>query len=278
MGIILGGNNLSGTNFNTLGETPSTPSAITDGLVLWLDAGNNNSYIGTSDNYYDCGYGCQYYSSNPGCTNCNTQWKDISGNGYDGTLNNGAAINRTYSGGGGIYFDSTNDFVSVGNIGSFSTFTVEIWFKSDSVSNYRNPIDCNWLVFNGGASGYSNIGPRLEQNSSGNLSWVIGDSSGSYTGLNVISSGMSSSPVHCAVITKTNSTNFNSYYNGSSVTNTTFSNWTGTMANVNIGRGFSTSGERWFNGAVFIVKIYNRNLSDSEILQNFNNARQRFGL
>ena len=92
MGIILGGNNLSGTNFNTQGEIPTTPTVVTDGLVLWLDAGNLDSYINTSANYYDCGYGCQYYSSNPGCTNCNTQWKDMSGNGADGSLVNGPTV------------------------------------------------------------------------------------------------------------------------------------------------------------------------------------------
>jgi len=277
MGIILGGNNLSGTNFNTLGEVPTTPTVVTDGLVLWLDAGNLDSYINTSANYYDCGYGYQYYVSNPGCIAANTKWYDISGNGYDGTLNGGMGISYDV-GGGAMYFDSSNDFVSVGNVGSFSTFTVEIWFKSDSVSNYRNPIDCNWLVFNGGASGYSNIGPRLEQNSSGNLGWVIGDAGGSYTGINVISSGMSSATTHCAVITKTGASSFLSYYNGVNVASTTFANWTGTMANVNIGRGFSTSPERWFNGGVSIVRIYNVALSGDQILNNFNNGRTRFGI
>ena len=43
MGIILGGNSLSGINFNTLGETPKTPNVVTDGMVLWLDAGNTSS-------------------------------------------------------------------------------------------------------------------------------------------------------------------------------------------------------------------------------------------
>ena len=50
------------------------------------------------------------------------------------------------------------------------------------------------------------------------------------------------------------------------------------MGNVNIGRGFSTSGERWFNGGVSIVRIYNRALSATEILQNYNNGRARFGV
>ena len=44
MGIIIGGNTLSG-NFNNSGESQNTPSVVTDGLVLHLDAGINNSYI-----------------------------------------------------------------------------------------------------------------------------------------------------------------------------------------------------------------------------------------
>ena len=50
------------------------------------------------------------------------------------------------------------------------------------------------------------------------------------------------------------------------------------MLNVNIGRGFSTSGERWFIGKIPSVKIYNRDLSAAEVLQNFNAQKARFGL
>ena len=50
------------------------------------------------------------------------------------------------------------------------------------------------------------------------------------------------------------------------------------MSNVNIGKGFSASGERWFSGNVPVVRIYNRALSSSEILQNYNIQKARFGL
>jgi hypothetical protein len=273
MSIIIGGNILDANDLNPSGNTVNVPNVVTKDLVLWLDAGNFNSYNETN-NYYDCGYGCMYYSSNPGCTNCNTQWKDMSGFGYDGTFNGGMGISYNI-GGGSMYFDASNDYVSVGNLGSFSTFTVEIWFKSDSVSNYRNPIDCNWLVYNGS---YSNIGPRLEQDSNGTLGWVVGDAAGNYTGVNVVPSGLNSSLTHCAVITKTGASSFLSYYNGANVTSTTFANWTGTMSNLNIGRGFSASAERWFNGSIPIVRIYKRALSATEILQNYNNGRIRFGV
>lgn len=175
-----------------------------------------------------------------------------------------------------LSFNGTDDYISAGNLGSqFSNYTVEICFKSDSVSSHRNPIDCNWLVYNGS---YSNIGPRLEQNSSGNLVWVIGDNSGNYESRTVISSGMSATPIHCASITKSGNL-VTSYYNGSQVQSANQSyTHSGSFANVQIGRGFSTSSERWFNGRVHNVKIYNKALSSSEVLQNFNALRGRFGL
>jgi len=248
MGLDLTGNKLYSTSVGPKGEVIKQIS--TDGLVLHLDAGNKNSYGGSG-----------------------TTWTDLSGNSNTGTLTNGPTFNSTF--GGNIVFDSIDDFVSIGNIGSFSTFTVEIWFKSDSVSNYRNPIDCNWLIYNGS---YSNIGPRLEQDSNGTLGWVVGDSSGNYTGVNVVSSGLNSALRHCAVITKTGASSFLSYYNGTNVTSATFAGWTGTMSNVNIGKGFSASAERWFSGNIPIVRIYNRALSSFEIKQNYNAQKARFGL
>jgi len=176
-----------------------------------------------------------------------------------------------------LEFDGSDDYIDVGNLGSgFNNFTVEIWFKSDSVANYRNPIDCNFLIEFPGS--YSNLGPRLEQNSSGTLGWVVGSGSNVYTGIDVVSSGLDVSKYHYAAITKSSSTLFTTYYNGSAVTSTNFSNWTGSMLNVNIGRGFSLSGERWFIGKIPSVKIYNRALTATEIQQNFIATRSRYGI
>ena len=173
-------------------------------------------------------------------------------------------------------FDAIDDYISVGNLGSqFSNYTVEICFKSDSVSNHRNPIDCNWLVYNGS---YSNIGPRLEQNSSGNLHWVIGDTSGNYESRTVVSSGMSATPIHCASITKSGNL-VTSYYNGSQVQSANQSyTHSASFSNIQIGRGFSTSSERWFNGRIYNIKIYNTAITSSEILKNYNALKGRFGL
>jgi hypothetical protein len=164
---------------------------------------------------------------------------------------------------------STNSIINV------SDFTVEVWFKSSSVTNYRNPIDCNWLRYPGS---YSNVGPRLEQNNSGNLVWVFGDMSGNYEFRTVVSSGLASSVYHSASLTKIGNT-FTSFYNGSVVQSAAASYaWPGDFNNVNIGRGFSTSGERWFIGEVPVVKLYNRGLSATEIQQNFDALRRRYGI
>ena len=201
-------------------------------------------------------------------------WADLSANGNNGELLNGVRENSNNL--GSLVFDGVDDHVIVGSLGSqFTNFTVEIWFKSDSVTNYRNPIDCNWLVENGS---YSNLGPRLEQNSAGNLNWIVGSGSDVYSFVTLVPSGLSSIPYHHAVITKTSSTNFNGYYNGNYTSSLSFSGWAGSMLNVNIGRGFSPSGERWFIGKIPSVKIYNRALSAAEIQQNFNATKSRYGL
>ena len=201
-------------------------------------------------------------------------WADLTGIGNNGTLVNG--VRESSDNLGALVFDGADDYVTVGSLGSqFTNFTVEIWFKSDSVTNYRNPIDCNWLVENGS---YSNLGPRLEQNSAGNLNWIVGSGSDVYSFVTLVPSGLSSIPYHHAVITKTSSTNFNGYYNGNYTSSLSFSGWAGSMLNVNIGRGFSPSGERWFIGKIPSVKIYNRALTAAEIQQNFNATRSRFGI
>ena len=186
------------------------------------------------------------------------------------------ASSLTYASNGTISFNGSN-YASVNAITGISNFTVEIWFKSDSVANYRNPIDCNWLRYPGS---YSNVGPRLEQEqtSGGKLNWIFGDMSGNYEYRDVVSSGLSSSVYHCTCLTK-NGNIFTSYYNGAVVQSAAATyTWPGNFNNVNIGRGFQDSGERWFIGQIPSVKIYNSALSAAEIQQNFNALRGRYGI
>lgn len=131
------------------------------------------------------------------------------------------------------FYAGGNNYITVGDLGSFLNFTVEIIINSDDVVNYRNPVDCNWLVYNGT---YSNIGPRLEQDGTGQLRWTFGNLAGDYQSVNAIASGLLSGKYISTVLTKEGNT-FSAYYNGTLIGTGTRSDWSGEMANVTVGRG-----------------------------------------
>lgn len=186
--------------------------------------------------------------------------------------------NIAYSSNGTFSFNGSSSVLLGGDLsaaawpadGIRNDYTVQLWFKPYAVENYRN-------VFDG--TGAVNYGPRLEMNSSGNLVWVTGNSSGNATAYTVVPSGLQANVYHNVAITIAGKT-VKTYYNGSLVTTTTepYSNDSDRLYGVLFGRGFSTSGERWFYGELPVGKIYNRALSDAEIKQNFNALRERYGI
>ena len=72
-----------------------SPSIVTDGLVLCLDAANPRSYPKSG-----------------------TTWSDLAG-ASNGTLTNGPTFDS--GNGGGIIFDGTNDFIDLGSSPFIST-------------------------------------------------------------------------------------------------------------------------------------------------------------
>ena len=99
------------------------PRIVTSGLVLALDAGDVNSYPGSG-----------------------TTWYDVSGNGYSATLVNSPTVSSQ-----GIILDGTNDYITLGHSGnlgfSSSNFTVCVWHK-----NLSSSTDYNGIITNDGAS------------------------------------------------------------------------------------------------------------------------------
>ena len=95
-----------------------SPKIVTDGLVLYLDAANPNSYVSGS-----------------------TSWRDISRGGNNGTLVNGPTFNS--ANGGSIVFDGVDDNISFsGNTFNYSPGTsggisLEIWvYPTGPYSSY----------------------------------------------------------------------------------------------------------------------------------------------
>ena len=94
-----------------------SPTTVTNGLVLSLDAGNSKSYPGSG-----------------------TTWTDLSGNGNHGTLINGPTFNS--ANGGSIVFDGVDDYntfsATIANAIGTGNFTLNAWVKAPSVlNNYR---------------------------------------------------------------------------------------------------------------------------------------------
>jgi hypothetical protein len=79
------------------------------------------------------------------------------------------------------------------------------------------------------------------------------------------------------IFTHTGSNN-QAYLNGQLLTAGRATSGTQTFSNVNSGSSFNIGTRDPFGGDIFIFKIYNRALSASEILQNYNTTKTRFGL
>jgi hypothetical protein len=220
-----------------------SPKISTDGLVLCLDAGNPKSYPGSG-----------------------TTWTDLSGNGNNGTLINGP----TYSSanGGSLVFDGVNDFINgVHNTQTNITgdITIECWFR---LTNTRS----DWVrIFGKGDSTNRTVGLWYHQTSSVFLYQRYGSTNmnASYSSTVSLNTwyhmvGTSSWNSHILYL--------NNVVRATSSSGTTFASSTDPYK---IGYG---NIHTYHIGNVSNCRIYNRALTASEIQQNFNALRGRFGI
>lgn len=232
---------------------------VNQGLVLSLDAADRNSYPGTG-----------------------TTWRDMSGLGNTGTLTNGPTFNS--GNGGSLVFDGSNDHVSFASttIGSFNnaTFSYGAWFyfdgnsqdgyilgkRNDSPFNQYN-MAINNDSQNGGSGTKLTAFANPDQNTGGYMRYDY---------------QLTSVGWYHAIVTINNNVQ-NLYLNGSSVGNTT-NTFSGTTFNITdrplyIGAFNSNSNPvNFFRGRIAVTFLYSRPLSASEILQNYNANKSRFGL
>jgi hypothetical protein len=209
---------------------------VTSGLVMALDAGNLVSYSGDG-----------------------TTWKDLTTNGFNGTLTNGPTFNS--ANGGSIDFDGTNDWCPVNSISlSNTTYTKIAWFNPDTATNN---------IISGGSDGEHAF-------------WMAGTNNSLHAGHNGAWSTVSYSPGlmtgqwWCGAVTFNTTTGWKLYLNGQLV-DTDPSTTTFTGGNVVRIAAFQV-GANLFNGKIATAHIYNRVLSDDEIAQNYNATKSRFGL
>jgi hypothetical protein len=233
---------------------------VTSNLVFNVDAGNVNSF-----------------------DNSGTTWNDLSGNGYNGTLTNGPTFNP-YNG-GNIEFDGTNDYVGFGSQflipgviqdGTISNLTIEAWVKWDqfSAGGAYDEIISWWK---GGSQTYSDgfLGTSVIGGGSPTKPVIRFGDGWANTGVTFTAATDVGKWFHVVAVKTTS--NAYVYINGElRATKGSALSW-GFNGYGTIGK-HSSGGSEYIDGEIAIVRLYDTNLSSTQILQNYNADRNRFGL
>lgn len=223
-----------------------SPLIVTNGLVLCVDAGSPRSYPGTG-----------------------TSWTDVSGSGNNGVLTNGPVFTSS-SANSYFTFDGVDDFsISTGLQTFDNNMTWEAWvYCTQNISTY-NMFMGRYLpyfsFFNGDRLYFSTYINSVQQTiqTSATLSlntWYYAAFTTSYSAPN---------------------TTMKIYTNGIESVSQAFSGTQNNFAyGFMVGDGNNSANSSWypFKGRIGNVKVYNRTLTATEILQNFNAMRGRYGI
>ena len=243
-------------NYNAQSARFVIPTIVTDNLVMQLDASDTDSYSGSG-----------------------TTWTDISGNGNDGTIS-GASWSSTD---GGIFdFDGINDSVLIADtadlrLNTSQQKTIQVWVKFDTLPalNTQVPVfgklsssfgfDGYWggLFSNGGVVRCVTNGTSVQRISNSTLTvstntWYL------LTFISQITSTANTTKVYI------NETEYITAAHGADSINETNPLYLGF-----IGSGVSSN---YLNGKIGACFFYTKGLSESEISENFEVTKGRFGL
>jgi len=226
---------------------------VTDGLVTMYDAGDINSYPGTGNN-----------------------WFDLVGNATL-TLTNGPVFST--AGGGSIDFDGTNDYAGrTGLINLGQNITISVWFNPDAVGTTRRPLVADGYSFTTAdgvltmlSGGGVNNGATITINNDNPARVAVANTVtvGSWQNLTFVRNGTAAANLFIYK-NNANTASAAAVGNGNIDFNTTTSN------NMRVaGRADAAD---YYDGKIAIVMMYNKALSTSELTQNYNALRSRFGV
>jgi len=227
-------------------------SPVLSNLVLYYDPSNLSSYSGSG-----------------------TTINDLSGNGLNGTMSNISFTSPYFSYNGSSSQVSVDDN-SLLEPGS-GDWTMEVWVNqsvsgNDVVLGKFDPggltVDVSYSIRTTGTTYYAQMGSG---SGSGSALFV---NSTNYVG--TIDSWSQIVYVFKNGATKTLQT----FSNGSSVgtVNHSLSSILNTSSNLYIGSYNNGEYEQWFDGKVGVVRLYSSALTSSEVLQNYNADKAKYGL
>jgi hypothetical protein len=223
---------------------------VTDGLIFNVDAGFTSSYPRSGTSIYD-----------------------VSINTNNGTLTNGPTFN--IDNGGSIVFDGVDDYINCGNDSVITSITNQLtiggFVRFTNLGNYRR-----FIFKDNGTQGVMELFYNVNVNK---LDFEIVTSTRTFL-------RSTTTPVVNQIY------NLVGTYDGSNMkiyVNGILENTTSKTGNINQGtpsgslflgntNGFSNPFSFYLAGNIYNAQIYNRALTQSEITQNFNAQKGRFGL
>lgn len=228
---------------------------VTDGLVLYIDAGNIKSYFGSGNNIID----------------------------LSNTQENGTILGDiTYSSGtfiGGTTGSATIDIPHSGSLNFANQLSVSVWVSGNNMYQYAGIIGKpsssawtdSWGLYydeNGNGAGYNGVFFYINNWDGTNA----GPADGVFVGHNT---NGNSFPLTC----------YTSTYDGANVklyVNANLANqaaYTDTVQNnTEVLRLMNLQGGYYLPGNLSIAQVYSRALTEAEVIQNFNALRGRFGI
>jgi hypothetical protein len=198
---------------------------------------------------------------------------ELSGYGLTGSLLNGATIsNSNY---GSILFDGSNDLVEFGSISGLTQFTISIWFKMTGPgSTGGSNIIYNTLF--GINSGNRRILVRNSIDPSIAEGRILVQMGGSSYFSDNSSSGITITNRWNNVVYTFTSNTARLYINGVAQTSQSNSSVTFPQNEIYLGAYNKPITAYAMNGYISQTLIYNRSLSQIEVLKNYNSLRPRF--
>jgi hypothetical protein len=235
MPVVVKNHTISSNDISSTGVFKT--EVIRDGLVLYYDGADVDSTGGGG-----------------------SVWYDLSGNGYNGVLTNGASFTSTN--GGSVLFDGSNDYVETNSNSiipnGLSPFTIEALYT---------------MTGSAGGALFVNYGPGF---TSGTI-WFSGQY-GIYINGSVYAAGapLATGTRHM-VSTRDSNGMTRTYINGIISSTGVLTASVSNNQNYRIGTDVNGTAEP-FSGHLYLIRVYNRALNPSEIAENFQANRGRVGL
>ena len=197
-----------------------------------------------------------------------TSWINLARNANDATLINGITYNSSNK--GSLVFNGTNSSANLSSDGfNFSTqqTILMVLRPTEATADRRNP-------YNHEYAGYGTI----THEPGGDFNYFHGTSGGNGPTYQGTISSFTVGQNETAIITLTRGPGFIRWYKNGVFSNSVVNSYptaVTSVSTINIGSGYAGPS---FQGNIYFVALYDRELTANEILQNYNSLKGRYGL